>query len=195
MPRRWEREVWEGELGYRKRSADKGEQCTEKELFIRGTKGFELFFSRPQPNAVCRVEAIYHNMPLANQRKGQVLADAFGVLGIAKSVRPIFIEVKATANNPWFALVENLQQIRLARACAKRIQAFVNNRTNHLVEKGVWGLILAPKDYYKKHADNLALCQPLLAALKQKTYARVAFGTSDLLKDGKIEIVASNWSV
>ena len=197
MPRRWERELWEGELGYRKRSANKGEQCTEDDLFNRGGKGFELVYSSNQSKAACRVEAIYHNMPLANQRKGQVLADAFGVLGVGKSVRPIFIEVKVTANNPWFALVENLQQIRLARACAKRIQTFVHNKTDHKVGKGVWGLILAPNKYYKKHADNLALCRPLLAALKEKTNARVAFGISDFLKDGKIEVIdsASNWSV
>ena len=80
MPRDWEREIWEGKLGYRKRSDNKGEQCTEKELFNGGSNGFELVFSGQQTNADYRIKAIYHNMPLANQREGQVIADAFGVL-------------------------------------------------------------------------------------------------------------------
>ena len=195
MPRDWEREIWEGKLGYRKRSDNKGEQCTEKELFSGGSNGFELVFSGQQTNANYRIKPIYHNMPLANRRKGQVIADAFGVLETAKSVRPLFIEVKVAANDPWFALVENLQQIRLARACAQKIQAFVHENTEYRVERGVWGLILAPKGYYEKHFDNLAKCRPLLDALKQNTRARVAFGISDSLAGGQIKIITQNWLV
>src|ERR1700675_4718274 len=73
MPRDWEREIWKGKLGYRKRSDNKGEQCTEKDLFKGGPNGFELVFSDQETNADYRVEAIYHNMALANQRKGQVI--------------------------------------------------------------------------------------------------------------------------
>jgi hypothetical protein len=69
-------------------------------------------------------------MPLASRRKGQVIADAFGVLKAKNNVRPIIIEVKVTANNPWFALIKNLQQIRLARACAHKLQAFIHANSN-----------------------------------------------------------------
>ena len=193
MPREWEREIWEGKLGYRKRSDNKGEQCIEKELFDGGSNGFELVFSDQQPNAEYRVKAIYHNMPLANRREGQVIADAFGVLKTGKSVRPLFIEVKVTANDPWFALVENLQQIRLARACAQKIQTFVHENTEYRVERGVWGLILAPESFYENHSSNLAKCKPLLDALKQTTRARVAFGSSDSLASGQIKIITQNW--
>jgi hypothetical protein len=195
MPRDWEREIWEGKLGYRKRSDDKGEQCTEKELFNGGSNGFELLFSGQQTYANYRVKPIYHNMPLANRRKGQVIADAFGVLETGKSVRPLFIEVKVTANDPWFALLENLQQIRLARACAQQIQAFVHENTEYQVERGVWGLILAPESYYENHSGNLAKCKLLLDALKENTRARVAFGISDSLAGGQIEIITQNWLV
>jgi len=139
MPRGWEREIWEGKLGYRKRTDKKGERHTERQLFNGKSNGFQLTFSDQKTNADYRVGAIYQNMPLANQRKGQVIADAFGVLTIDKRVRPLFFEVKVTANDPWFALVENLQQIRLARACAHRIQDFVHRNSNHRVERGVWG--------------------------------------------------------
>ena len=195
VPRHWEREIWEGRLGYRKRSDYNGEQCTEKELFNGGFNGFKLMFSDRETIANYRVEAIYHNMPLANQRKGQVIADAFGILETGKSVRPLLIEVKIAANNPWFALVENLQQIRLARACAHKIQDFVHKNSKHRVERGVWGLILAPASYYEKHFGNLAKCKPLLDALKQNTRARVAFGISDSLAGGQIKIMTHNWLV
>ena len=84
MPRGWERELWEGKLGYRKCTDERGERRTEKELFNDKSKGFQLTFSDQETNADYRIETIYHNMPLANQRKGQVIADAFGVLETAK---------------------------------------------------------------------------------------------------------------
>jgi len=127
-------------------------------------------------------------------RSGQVIADAFGVLKIGKSIRPLFIEVKVTANDPWFALVENLQQIRLARACAHKIQDFVHTKSEHRVERGVWGLILASKTYYEKHVGKLNGCNPMLEVLKRTTRARVAFGISDYLATGQIRIIAHNWA-
>jgi hypothetical protein len=194
MPRGWEREIWEGRLGYRKCNDNKGEQCTEMELFSGGPKAVELIVTDNKGDAEYRVEAIYHNMPLANQREGQVIADAFGVLKTGKSLRPLMIEVKITADDPWFALVENLQQIRLARACAHKIQAFVHENSKHRVDRGVWGLILAPESYYKRHAASLTKCRSLLDILKQSTRARAAFGISDSLVSGQIQIIAHNWT-
>jgi hypothetical protein len=193
VPRAWARAVWTGKLGYRKRSSDKGEQRTEKELFNRVREDFALVFSDQEPSAGYRVKTIYHNMPLANQRKGQVIADAFAVLVTGANSRPLFIEVKVTANNPWFALVENLQQIRLARACARKIENFVLESSKHRVERGVWGLILAPENYYARHSARLSKCTHLLDALKKGTRARVAFGVSDSLAHGQIRIIAHNW--
>jgi hypothetical protein len=103
------------------------------------------------------------------------------------------IEVKRDANDPWLALVENLQQIRLARTCARKIQEFVLKSFKQRVERGVWGLILAPENYYKRHSASLAKCRSLLEVLRQTTRARVAFGSSDCLVSGRIKIVAHNW--
>jgi hypothetical protein len=190
-PRGWEREIWKGRLGYRKRTDDKGERCIEKELFDGRPK--VLIFPDEETNSEYRVESIYHNMPLANQRGGQVIADALCVLKIDKCARPLLIEVKDEANDPWFALVENLQQIRLARACAHKIQEFLHENWKHPVQRGVWGLILAPESYYKRHSACLTKCRALLDALRTSSRARVAFGHSDLLADDKIKIVAHNW--
>src|SRR6266487_3674211 len=156
LPRHWERQIWEGKLGYRKRSDNKGEQRIERQLFELGSRGVNLEF--PDGGKPARVEAVYHNMPLVNQRHGQVIADAFGVLEMDRVCRPLFIEVKTTDNDPWYALVENLQQVRLARACAQRIQHFVHQKTKHRTQFGVWGLVLAPNSYYQKHSRNLSEC-------------------------------------
>jgi len=197
MPRRWKREIWEGEAGFRKKNdnKDKGEQCIEKGLLKPRSNGISLIFPH-QPKSACQLEAFYNNLPLANQRPGQVLADAFGVLITGQVVRPIFIEVKVTDHNPWYALVQNLQQIRLGRACPEEVKNLAKKHTSHKdVARGSWGLILAPQSYYRKHSSILAKCKPLLAILKDRTRARVAFGISDYLPDGKIEIIDSNWSV
>jgi hypothetical protein len=193
MPTGWEREVWNGKLGYRKLSNSRGEQLIESQLLSDKFEYFELTFSGSETSPKYRIRVIYHNMPLANQRSGQVIADAFGILETNKSARPLFIEVKTTADDPWFALIENLQQIRLARACARKIKSFAQLNSKLRVEPGVWGLILAPESYYKKHSISLARCCSLLINLKQSTRARVAFGTSESLVDGQIRLVAHNW--
>lgn len=195
LPRQWERAVWEGRLGYRKRSDQRGEQKIERLLFDNRSGGLRLSFKgrETQQDQECRIEAIYHNMPLANQQPGQVLADAFGVLTMPDIQRPLLIEVKVDAQNPWFALVENLQQVRLARACAQKIKDWVHERTGRQVERGIWGLVLAPSNYFRKHAKSLADAKELLNELKRRTQARIAFGISDFLVDGRIEIIESNW--
>jgi hypothetical protein len=192
MPRGWEREIWNGKLGYRKRSDNRGEQRIENILFDK-SKVFRITFAGRETVVDYRVDAIYHNMPLANMRRGQVIADAFGVLKIGKRVRPLFIEVKVAANDPWFAFVENLQQIRLARSCAQKIQDFVHRKTEDRVDRGVWGLILASDSYYKKHDSRMDECKVLLGVLRRSTRARVAFGMSDSLANGQIKITANNW--
>ena len=70
-----------------------------------------------------------------------------------------------------------------------------NKNSKYQVERGIWGLVLAPREYYKKHAIILAKCKPLLTTLKEKTRARVAFGITDSLQNGEIKIIDSNWSV
>jgi hypothetical protein len=105
----------------------------------------------------------------------------------------LFIEVKTTANDPWFALIENLQQIRLARACARKTRVFAELNSKLRVEARVWGLIVVPENYYKKHSSSFAKCCSLLTDLKQSTRAREAFGISESLANGQISLVAHDW--
>jgi hypothetical protein len=189
LPKKWEREVWEGDLGFRKNNEgrDKGEQLIERQLF--GNEN-GLIFSDGNSDKRFRLKCVYQNMPLVNQKKGQVIADAFGLLEIGKKRRPLFIEIKTTDQNPWFALVENLQQVHLARACARRIQKFVKQP----IERGIWGLVLAPEKYFSKKDTDMKRCKELLERLKDSTTARIALGISDSLKEGHIRIIASNWA-
>jgi hypothetical protein len=62
------------------------------------------------------------NFPLARQSSGQILCDALGFVDHGGTYHPIVIEVKNTDADPWFAVVENLIQIRLARFNYKRIE-------------------------------------------------------------------------
>jgi hypothetical protein len=86
MPFGWQREIWEGKLGYRKRTDNIGEKRIERELFNGKSKGFELIFSEGATNADYRVEAIYHNMPLANQRPSSLTCFGF-VQGFLEGMR------------------------------------------------------------------------------------------------------------
>src|SRR6266404_6871286 len=63
------------------------------------------------------------------------------------------------------------------------------------LSEGYGVLILAPESYYQKYGSTLATCELLLESLKQRTRARVAFGTSDFLAEDQIKIVAQNWLV
>lgn len=188
LPQNWKRKIWEGKLGYRKRSDDKGEQQIEARL-LNCDGGVDVVLD----SKTIQLKAIYHNFPLANQRSGQVIADAFGVLEAGNTQRTLMIEVKVSDRNPWYALVENLQQVRLARACAQEVTQFVKKQTGQSPERGTWGLVLAPKKYYERHGREAAACKHLLEELKKRTQARVAFGISDFLAEGKIVIRASNW--
>jgi hypothetical protein len=46
LPGGWARDVWQGEIGYRKRSDHRGEQATEKRLFASQQKHFSTILGR-----------------------------------------------------------------------------------------------------------------------------------------------------
>jgi hypothetical protein len=187
-----------GELfSYRHENMDKtGEKEIEKLLFPEGkdvkrTKGkpITIYFDG---KTMGPLEATYQQSPLANQSKGQVIADAVARVKICKKLRPLMIEVKVGANNPWYALIECLQQVHLARTYPdiKRICPGTDL-------KGVWGMVLAPRSYFdaEKNQSFMKACTDLLNQLKSDTHARIAFASSDRLQnDNAIEIQPTqNW--
>jgi hypothetical protein len=192
MPLNWQREDLAGAFGFRKNTKEgieRGEQKIEKQLFAPEHQPLTILHSTGR--AIGEMDALYHNMPLANQKRGQVLADAFGVIRLGKQCHPVMIEVKVTNATPWYALVENLLQVRLARACESRIRAILYKKWTGAIGRGVWGIVLAPTAYFNH--PNLPACHELLQHLKGKPQARVAFAISDDLAKGSITILHSNW--
>jgi len=193
IPTDWKRERWAASFGYRKNSKgdDRGEQVIERELL--GQKGqWKLLKIEHKTLKSNSLISFYHNFPLAKFKSGQVIADAFGLVHIGKIYHPLVIEVKTNANDCWFALVENLQQIKMARANEVYLKTFLG-KIHAPSAKGTWGLVVAPRSFYEKNDNCLSSCKKLLKTLKENTEARIAFAHSGKLEEDRIEIVCSNW--
>lgn len=191
-PKEWQRTDWSGKIGeYRHdEESDIGEKEIESLLFKRK----DIAISTADGISRSTVTPVYHQLPLANQRMGQVISDALGILEYPKGKkRPVMVEVKVDANNCWFALIECLQQVQMGRAYPP-LRKFVEGGA---IEKGVWGMVLAPSSYFaaSRKKGIMEPCAELLSLLKTQTQARIAFACSDRLKDdGVIEIQPEqNW--
>jgi len=192
IPGDWAERSWKQLWGYRKNSKEGHESSGEKgiELQLLGEQGtFKLLrFARKQQTYP--LLTAYHNFPLTKCKEGQVVSDALGVLRAERRQRPLLIEIKKNHKGPWHALVECLKQVKLARGSDDRddrICRFLGNAVSPM-ERGAWGLVVAPATYYKK---EMAECRRLLEALK-KTHARIAFSALST-KEPELTWVEGNW--
>ena len=192
---------WKGDLyTYRHDNLGKpGEKKIEELLFPKGKeakrtegKSIEIQLNGKK---IGRLTATYHQPPLANQSKGQRKPDlaAMVELDFEKKKFPAMVEVKVSDNNPWYALIECLQQVHMARSYPDLKSICPGTK-----EKGVWGVVLAPKKYFenKKYEKHMEACMELLNRFKaEKTHARIAFASSDKLEKGIIQLLPQhNWS-
>ncbi len=190
------REGWSHVLGYRKNSKDgldRGEQQIERLLFERSP--IEIVREEGTPLSLMVTD---QNFPLARQSRGQVLCDALGFISHGGICHPVAIEVKITDADPWFAVVENLIQIRLARFNLNNIEQHVIKRSlptkNLQKTRGAWGLVLAPSKYFNRDSTLLKATLKLIQELKKRTRARIILATTDDLKEGRIKwIEGSYW--
>jgi len=188
-----QREGWFHVLGYRKKSNDRGEQKIERPLLERSP--IEIVREKGRPLSL---EVTDQNFPLARQSKGQVLCDALGFIKHGGIYHPVVIEVKITDANPWFAVVENLIQIRLARFNLNNIEQHVIKCSlkdkNLQKARGSWGLVLAPSKYFSKEPIYLEAALKLIQELKSRTQARIILAATDELKEGRLKwIKGSYW--
>ena len=180
-------------LGYRKNSPNyAGEKKYEKALL----DGEFPHLINVQNGKFLRLHINHHAVALANKKSGQTITDCMGVLYQSNGKRhPIAIEIKENANNPWYAVVEVLQQIRLMRAGVKGLKQYFKSRVKIDDVKGAWGMVLAPDDYYAKDTGNAegsyaAACELCEYMIKNKTEARVIMASIDL---GIIKYKAGYW--
>ena len=191
-----QREGWSHALGYRKQTKsglDRGEPKIERLLLERSP--IEVVRESGGPLSV---EVTEQNFPLARQKKGQVLCDVLGFIKHGGIHHPIVIEVKITDANPWFAVVENLIQIRLARFNLNNIEQHVIKCSlkdkNLQKARGAWGLVLAPSEYFYRERIYLEAALNLIQDLKSKTQARIILASTDDLKEGRLKwIEGSYW--
>jgi hypothetical protein len=191
----WLDREWKGEWGYRKNSLPGAEEKGEKRIEgkLLGKTGTLKLLRLVRNESEHPILTAYHNLPLSNMRRGQVISDALGVVLAEGRVRPLLIEVKVEANNPWYALVECLQQVRLARAGGERICTHLGEHIGS-VKKGAWGIVVASdRKYFTGDRKVLDACKDLLAKLKEKTEARVGFAFLDERDDSKLIWIAGNW--
>lgn len=186
VPAGWKREGWNLPQGFRSSSAERrGEQAIESRL-LGSQNGINIHWMK-RGNERWPFVAMHHRLPIANQRKSQVIADAFGLILLGSEVHPVVVEVKVRANDCWSAMVQNLLQIRMLRSCHQMLK-----REFAVDFRGVWGVVLAPKDYFEHDPIKFEACQQAMKALKS-TKARVAFCSTDDLDKRKIVYLAGNW--
>jgi len=194
------RDLWSHDLGYRKNNKDgeeRGEQEVEKLLL--GQRGSIKSIKIENGKKVLLLYVTDHNFAMANQKSGQVICDAFGFIPKNKTTfRPVAIEVKVTDGNPWYAVVENLIQVRLARTNLNNIEqrAIKELLPDFCLKeaRGACGLIVAPKKYYSTK-KNLDAAKALIAKLIVDTEARIMLATSDSLTDPepRLTYLAGYW--
>ena len=105
---------------------------------------------------------------------GQRKIDVLALLEIGDKTRPLAIEMKAgTTNNCWFAVVENLQQLKLLHKYPKHLLA--GNRLLKSFEQlpltQSQGMVLAPPSFFdsKGQKQNSFLqAKELIAAVRKE---------------------------
>ena len=93
-------------------------------------------------------------------RRPKIEADVLLLVNHGDAVRQYLVEVKGAANNPWYATIELLRQLRLF-AASHMVNYF--HRKNPQLPPGLpaTGLVLAPGTYYK-NSDRLAQTRRLI---------------------------------
>lgn len=179
------RSKWDIPAGFRKNTERvKGEQQLEQQIL--GKEGEWKEHSIDFPGAPgTKFAGAFNNFALMTQRSGQKIADGLGFICSPTCLHPVCIEVKTTANSLWSAVVQNLQQVRAARANRKNIENFVNNLKEsvhyapHRNSRGTWGMVVAPSKYYEKYRGQMPSVLDLLEQMKKKTTARVILCSMD----------------
>lgn len=88
-------------------------------------------------------------------RKSNVEADLLLLIQRKGTETIVAAEVKVGSNNPWYALVENLRQLRLLYA-GQAAQSFFSNRRDKAgaLTSTFGAMVIAPREYYEKEGQK-----------------------------------------
>jgi len=168
IPGSWQRSVDPQLLGPRYRRGDvdapnPGEHTIEHEILYQ-------YFDRASCYGNRLVDGV-NALPLARDagggRRANVEADMFLLTEREGSYRLFLCEVKAGADDPWLAAVENLRQLKLLTSSPEPLGAFAH-RTPSLClpsEIAVTALVLAPRSFYSSPGKKKRAVEPALKLL------------------------------
>lgn len=165
--------------GKHRRRTSRGEGKIEKELLI------------PKECVLIKDGKCIKNIRFGNsdfwiggRKKGNVRADLFG---LDDKDSPVCGEVKETADNPWYAVVECVKQVTLLRSDRKYFKDNVKNIAKR--GTGSWGMVVAPAEYWKK--EEFAEAKRLVEYLRKTTKVRIccsSFKNKELLHKNPVEL-------
>jgi|GEM_PF-6088019 len=195
IPLTWERRNWAflKQRGFRRRDIQnpQPEHKLEKKLFdfpewevTGGTRSMRLY---PQLNEIS----------FGKYKGGQRKIDVLALLEIAGKSTPLAIEMKGeSTNNCWFAVVENLQQLKLLHKYPKHLLASnpLLKPFERLPLSQSQGMVLAPPQFFNANGqkqNSFHQAKQLIRALRKElaiTILLTAFnknvrGRIDLLTD------------
>lgn len=174
IPGQWERSVDAQLLGNRYRRGDlqdphPGEHSIEYQILVERFGKVKLLGG----GLIDGVNAL----PLAcdfaqGGRHGNVEADMLLTIESTDGFRLVLCEVKADANDPWYAAVELSRQMRLfiSNPVGRTVMERRGGLRSNLAEVPLTGLVLAPADYYRargKKGNAVAPANRLFAEMRR----------------------------
>lgn len=193
MPLAWERENWTflRQRGFRRgdKHRPQPEHKLEKKLFdlsVWEVKGGTLpMHLYPELNEIS----------FGNQGDGQRKIDVLALLKVGDKITPLAIEMKGkSTNNCWFAVVENLQQLRLLRnyplsrlALSPWLKPF---QQPLLTQSG--GMVLAPPLFFDAKGqknNSFRQAKELIRAIRKELGIIIFLATFNQNVQGRIDLV------
>jgi len=154
--------------GNQRRASMRGEGVIETQLLSTSKKSKECVLLKDEKR-IKSVRFTDNAVGIGARRKDNVIVDLFG---LDDRDSPVCGEVKITANNPWSAVVQSVEQVALLRSD----RAFLRNNLRAKAQKdiravGAWGLVIAPPKYWLKKEFQEA--KRLVEYLRSKTMVRI----------------------
>jgi hypothetical protein len=133
----------------------------------------------------------------AGRRLGNVEADMLLLVRNPNGRhRLVVVEVKVTANDPWFASIENLRQLRLLKESTETKRLFAGRQPSLGLRANLpfSGLVLAPLAFYSGHGKKgnaVAPTQKLLDRMRKETGVTVRLAVWDRCTIRPLERIAA----
>ena len=130
------------------------------------------------------INAVPLTKDAAGGRRGNVEADMLLLTASTQDHRLLLVEVKVTSDNAWYAVVENLRQLRLFRLSTETRRIFHARNTDlHLPSAlPIHGVVLAPQSFYHapgKKSRSIAPAQELLRRAREAFDANATLAVWD----------------